>query len=100
MKEAMRVRNLTAGLLAVAVCTAVAPAQQPESRLIDTQPRVVMGPTGSWDHAELDLDLEIEERRRARDRSSEGSSWIAAAAFVSAGGAFLLLAWAVRRRER
>jgi hypothetical protein len=97
----MRVRNWIAGLLAVAVWTAAAagaPAQ--ESRLIDTRPgRNIAAPPG--DHAELDLDLEIEERRDARDRGSEGPSWIAAAAFVTAGGlAFLLLAWTVRRRDR
>ena len=102
----MRVRNGIAGLLAVAVWTAAAggaPAQQPESRVRDSQPRVVTGPTRSSGRTtrELDLELEIEERRDARDRGSESPSWIAAAVFVTAGGlAFLLLAWTVRRRDR
>jgi hypothetical protein len=98
-----------------------AAAQQPDSRLIDTEPKIVFGPpvvetsgprgdprsTGRRDDPRtenergLDLELDLEERRELKDRGAKKPQWLAAGIFVAGGGVLLLLvAWALRRRDR
>jgi hypothetical protein len=95
-------------------------AQQPDTRLIDTEPRVVIrppesdgpaprdprmpalpDPPGSEHERSLALEIEMKERREQRDGGSEAPSWIAAAVFIATAGVFVLvLGWASRRRDR
>jgi hypothetical protein len=108
---------------AAAVCLVLATgavAQQPETRLIDTEPKVVIRPPGGDAPApgdvrmpapadargtehdrSLALDLEVSERREQRDGGSDTPSWIAAVLFVATAAVFLLVfGWAARRRDR
>jgi hypothetical protein len=95
-------------------------AQQPDTRLIDSEPKVVIRQPGgdapeipgggrippppdrgSDVDRNLDLELEMKERRERRDGGSATPSWLAAAVFVAAGGFLLVLVtWALRRRDR
>jgi hypothetical protein len=124
MMRIMDRRPVAACLVALALALAAparSGAQGPASRLIDTEPKVVIRPPGaegrdvtpdprrappSDDRATerdrgLDLELEMEARREKRDAGSGNPSWLAAAVFVGAGAVLLvLLAVALRRGER
>ena len=124
MMGVMRARPAIAavpGSMVWVASAAAAISQQPDSRLIDTEPKVLIRPPGSeLPHADpdrrvaepredrgterdrgLDLELDRSERRGLMDGGSTGRSWVAAAVFVAAGGLLLLLVtWAIRRRDR
>jgi hypothetical protein len=118
----MRVEGLIA-LVCLALITAASPAQDAETRRIDTHPRIELRPpsdhpdthlprasaspglaptTRSDRDRRLDLELDLEERRRTRadGDGSGGSHYVAAVACVVGSGLVLVsfLSWASKRR--
>jgi hypothetical protein len=123
MRTARRalLRSLARVAIAAAWIASASPGQNPESRLIDDQPRIEIGrppavaapadsrlprplrPTQDdalrTEHDRIDLDLDLKERRERRgEGESIESSWVAAVIFVMAGAALLLVITWVRRR--
>jgi hypothetical protein len=109
-------------IVLLAAIASAAPAQVPDTRLIDAEPKIHVGPPpvavpgvrpglplpppppddrASEPDRRIDLDLDLKERRESRGGDSSSSAWLAAAVFVAAGVIlFLLVTWVFRRGGR